>query len=203
LRKYILNGTLAPSSRLVELQLAGQFEVSRTPVREALKRLAAEGLVALDPSRGMIVREVDRSEAEEIYMIREVLEGLAARLAAQRITPEMIAKLRVLAELMQEAADEHRWEAVVQMNISFHKTLYGAAGSEQLASIARSLDETVRRFSTMAFTVPERVTEVTREHVNIIRALEDGDPDRAEAAARQHVLRARQNLAVLFPPPEL
>jgi DNA-binding GntR family transcriptional regulator len=197
LRKYILNGTLAPSTRLVELQLASQFDVSRTPVREALKRLAAEGLVALDPVRGMVVREINPAEAEDIYVIREVLDGLGARLAAGRISAGSLAKLHVLTELMQEAADDHRWEAVVQMNISFHEVLYSAANNERLSLIARSLEETVRRFSTMAFSHPERVAQVIHEHQEIIRALEEGDPDRAEAVTRQHMVHARSHMSGL------
>lgn len=199
-RAYILNGTLAPGTRLVEVQLAGQFEVSRTPVREALKRLATEGLVALDPVRGMVVRDINPAEAEDIYVIREMLDGLGARLAAERISEASLAKLRVLTELMQEAADDHRWAAVVQMNISFHDVLYSAARNERLSLIARSLEEAVRRFSTMAFANPERVGEVILEHIEIIRALEAGDPDQAEAVTRQHMVRARAHMSGLVQP---
>jgi DNA-binding GntR family transcriptional regulator len=195
LRADILNGTLGPATRLVELQLASQFEVSRTPVREALTRLAAEGLVATDPARGVLVRGIDPAEAYDIYVIREVLEGLAARLAAEVVTSAQLSKLRVLTELMQDAADNQRWEAVVQMNISFHEVLYSAADNQRLAVMGRSMEETVRRYSGLAFSSAERLAEVVREHVDIIRALEDGDPDRAEAIAREHMVRARANLA--------
>lgn len=197
IRKDILNGTLPPAARLVELQLASQLDVSRTPVREALKRLAAEGLVALDPVRGMVVREINPSEAEDIYMIREVLDGLSARLAAERISPTALGKLHVLTELMQQAADDHRWEAVVQMNISFHEVLYSAAGNERLSLIARSLEESVRRFSTMAFSHPERVADVIEEHAEIIHSLEERDPDRAEQITRRHMIQARMHMSGL------
>lgn len=196
-RKDILNGTLPPATRLVEVQLASQFEVSRTPVREALKRLAAEGLIVLDPVRGMVVREIDAREAEDVYVIREMLDGLGSRLAAQRISPAALTKLRVLTELMQQAAEHHSWAAVVQMNISFHEVLYRAAGNERLSAIGRSLEESVRRFSAMAFTTPERVGEVIQEHTEIIDALEAHDADRAEAVTRQHMVRARLRMSAL------
>ncbi|HEY3058083.1 MAG TPA: GntR family transcriptional regulator, partial [Chloroflexota bacterium] len=114
LRDQILTGALAPLTRLVELQVAHQFAVSRTPVREALKRLIAEGMVVGDPQRGMVVRDVDPAEVEDIYIIREVLDGLAARLAAGRASDTDLIKLHLLMELMQESAAAQRWEAVVQ-----------------------------------------------------------------------------------------
>lgn len=198
IRQQILNGVLGPGARLVELQLASQFEVSRTPVREALKRLSAEGLVAMDAVRGLVVREVDQSEAEDIYLIREVLDGLAARLASQRATPADRSKLTVLTELMRESARAERWEAVVQMNVAFHEVLYAAAHNEPLSAMGRTLQDAVRRYSAMAFTSPVRLQEVLDEHDQIARALSDGDPDRAESIARDHMVRARENLSALF-----
>ena len=86
-KDQIISGDLAPGSRLIELNIAADFGVSRTPVREALKRLAAENLVLADPARGMIVHAPDAGEIEDVFVVREALDGLAARLAAHRITP--------------------------------------------------------------------------------------------------------------------
>jgi DNA-binding GntR family transcriptional regulator len=194
IRRAIVDGTLSPGARLVELELASTFHVSRTPVREALKRLAAEGLASADRARGMVVRAVDREEAEHIYVIRAALDGVAARLAAERITPAQISKLRVLTELMETSARDHRWDAIVQMNITFHEVLYSAAHNAPLAAIGLSLEEAVRRFSSVAFAVPERVAEVIAEHAQIVDALADHDPDRAEMLARTHMVAARANL---------
>ncbi len=198
LRDQILTGALEPNARLVELQLAAQFAVSRTPVREALKRLTAEGLVSVDPLRGMVVRDVDAAELEDIYVIREMLEGLAARLAAERITPTDLTKLHLLMELMEESARAQRWEAVVQINIKFHEVLYGTARNERLALIGRSLQDAVRRYSSVAFSSPDRVAAVLREHEELVRALEARDPDGAELASRRHLAAARRNLASVF-----
>jgi DNA-binding GntR family transcriptional regulator len=144
------------------------------------------------------VRDINPAEAQDIYAIREVLDGLGARLAARHISAGSLAKLKVLTELMQEAAHDHRWEAVVQMNISFHEVLYSAANNERLSLIARSLEETVRRFSSLAFSDPQRVAEVIREHQEIIRALQEGDPDQAEAVTRQHMVRASSHMSGQF-----
>ncbi len=198
LRDQILTGALEPNARLVELQLAAQFAVSRTPVREALKRLTAEGLVSVDPVRGMVVRDVDAAELEDIYVIREMLEGLAARLAAERITPTDLTKLHLLMELMEESSRSQRWEAVVQINIKFHEVLYDTARNERLALIGRSLQDAVRRYSSLAFTRPERVAAVLREHEELVRALEARDPDLAEATSRKHLAAARRNLSHVF-----
>lgn len=198
LRDQILTGVLVPNERLVELQLASEFNVSRTPIREALKRLAAEGLVSVEPLRGTVVRDIDATEVEDIYTIREVLDGLAVNLAAQRITAPDLAKLHLLGELMQESARARRWEAVVQINIKFHEVLYSAARNERLALIARSLQDAVHHYSSMAFTDPERVAEVLEEHEEIVAALETRDAKQAEALARRHMARARSNLSRLL-----
>lgn len=195
LREQIFAGTLAPGARLVELQLAAQFDVSRTPVREALKRLTAEGLVSLDSARGMVVRDLDPREVEQIYLIREVLEGLAARLAVHAATAAEVGKLHLLMDMMEESARNQRWEVVVQANLKFHEVLLAASGNERLCSMARSLQDFVWRFSSVAFTNHARVEKVLTEHRAIVAALEAGDADRAETLARQHMTIARTNLA--------
>src|SRR5207247_5417691 len=137
LRDQILTGALAPRTRLVELQVAQLFAVSRTPVREALTRLIAEGLVVGDALRGMVVRDVDPAEVEDIYIIREVLDGLAARLAAARATPNDLTRLHLLMELMPESAATQHWEAVGQININIHKVLYSVVSNNLLTGIGR------------------------------------------------------------------
>ena len=200
LRDQILTGALAPRTRLVELQVAHQFAVSRTPVREALKRLIAEGLVVGDPLRGMVVRDVDPAEVDDIYIIREVLDGLAARLAATHATPTDLIRLHLLMELMAESAAAHRWEAVVQINVKFHEVLYSAAGNDRLALIGRSLQDAVRRYSPRALSDPERVAAVLKEHAAIVRAIEAHDLAAAELSARSHLAAARQNFTAMLAP---
>jgi DNA-binding GntR family transcriptional regulator len=192
LKHRILAGMLEPGSRLVELQLATEFAVSRTPVREALKRLTAEGLITVDPVRGIVVSDVDARELEEIFVVREVLDGLAARLAAGRVSSTDLTKLHLLMDMMRDAVRSGQWEGMVQANIKFHDVLHQAAGNERLRHLTRNLLDFVRRFSNEAFASQERSAEVLAEHEEIIKAMEARDPDLAEKVARRHVESARE-----------
>lgn len=195
IKESIVSGELAPGSRLVELSLADQFGVSRTPVREALKRLLTEGLVMVDPSHGMIVRGINQQEVEQIYMIREVLDGLAARLATDRVSAENLARLNSLMEIMSTAVEQHNEEALVQANIRFHETMYQASQNDRLTELGRGLNDFIRRFSRTAFRSYERDKEVLEEHQAIIQALKRRDPEAAERLAREHMRKARSFLA--------
>ena len=197
LRYSILRGQLTPNTRLVELNLAAEFGVSRTPVREALKRLSAEGLVTADSSRGMVVRGLTFREVEEIYEVREVLDGLATRLAARRISPEELAKLRLLLQAMHEHIESGQREALVQANVKFHDIIVQAARNDWLALTMRGITDFIHRFSHVSYSNLERNRAVLAEHGAIIEALERGDGESAEQLAREHVVRARSFLARL------
>lgn len=194
LREDIISGRLAPGTRLVELNIAADFGVSRTPVREALKRLTAEKLVLSDPSRGVIVHAPDASEIEDVFVVREALDALAARLAAHRITPSELARLRVIVDAMREAIRSGRREQVVVANQRFHDVIYAAAGNDMLARVASDLRDFVRRFTTLPFASPDRVEHVLAEHEAILEALAAHDPEAAEAASRRHLEAAREYL---------
>lgn len=197
LREMILDGELPPQTRLVEIQLAEQFEVSRTPVREALKRLAAEQLVLSDAVRGLIVHAPEPHEIEDVYRVRDALDALAVRLAAVRITPDEVQHLRLVLDSMAEAIREQRTDLVVNANIAFHDVIYRAAGSATLWRLARELSDFVRRFSTGAFSSPERSSAVLREHEAILDALERHDQDAAVVASTQHLRTASDYLVKL------
>jgi len=192
LKEQIISGTLAPDSRLIELTIAAQFGVSRTPVREALKRLAVENLVLSDPARGMIVHAPDARSIEDVFIVREALDGLATRLAAHRITPSELSRLKVVVDSMEEAIRTGRREHVVVANTHFHDVIYAAAGNEVLERLGRDLREFVRRFTTLPFASPDRVDHVLNEHRAIVDALERHDPDAAEAASNAHLGAARE-----------
>lgn len=191
LKEQIISGALAPDVRLIELAIAAEFSVSRTPVREALKRLAVENLVLADPARGMVVHAPDAREIEDVFIVREALDALAARLAAHRITPSELGRLRVVVDSMEEAIATGRREQVVVANTHFHDVIYAAAGNEMLERLGRDLREFVRRFTTLPFASPERVDRVLLEHRAIVAALEAHDPEAAEAASRSHLAAAR------------
>jgi DNA-binding GntR family transcriptional regulator len=197
LRDRIISGGLAPDTRLIELSIAAEFQVSRTPVREALKRLAAEGLVLADPARGIVVHSPDPADIENVFVVREALDGLAARLAAYRITPSEIGRLGVIVDAMAEAIAAGRREQVVIANVRFHDVIYSAAGNPMLERIARDLREFVRRFTTLPFASPERVHDVLEEHRAIVEAMRAHDPEAAERASMAHLEAARDYLVRL------
>jgi len=192
LKERIISGELAPDTRLIELSIAAEFGVSRTPVREALKRLAAENLVLADPTRGIVVHAPDPAEIEDVFVLREALDGLAARLAAHRITPSELSRLRLIVDSMREAVENDRREQIIVANMRFHDVIYTAAGNQMLARVARDLRDFVRRFSTLPFASPDRVHHVLDEHRAILEALEAHDPEAAERASHGHLVAARE-----------
>lgn len=192
-KEAILNGDLPPGSRLVELALADDLGMSRTPVREALNRLLAEELAVVDPMRGMIVKPFDAREVEDFYTLREVLDGLAAKLAAQRISQDQLIRLGALVERMELATEKGDEKALVHANVLFHETIFDASANQRLLSLSRTLSDFVRRLSSVAFSDPERDREVAREHRAILDALESRDPEQAERCAREHMAHARSH----------
>jgi DNA-binding GntR family transcriptional regulator len=197
LRDDIISGAVVPGARLVELEIAAEFGVSRTPVREALKRLTAEKLVLSDPARGVVVHAPDPSEIEDVFIVREALDGLAARLAAHRITPSELSRLRVIVESMRQSVEADRREQIVVANQRFHDVIYAAAGNPILTRVGSDLRDYVRRFSTLRFANPDRVRYVLAEHERILAALMAHDPEAAEAASDGHLGAAREYLVQL------
>ncbi|HEY8691328.1 MAG TPA: GntR family transcriptional regulator [Chloroflexota bacterium] len=195
LRDRIVEGKLPPGTRLVEFELAQQFDSSRTPVREALKRLSAEGLVSIDPARGMVVREIDAVQAEEIYVIREVIDGLAGRLAAPRVTEDDLTRLRVLMDTQRECVQDGDWLEMTRANRRYHEVIYRASGSRHLMEMAGNLHDLVRTFSLRCFANPERGQLVVDEHERIAEGLLAHDAPGVEAASKEHIARARAHHA--------
>ncbi|HEX6321814.1 MAG TPA: GntR family transcriptional regulator, partial [Burkholderiales bacterium] len=140
MRERILSGAFAPRAHLKEEELAARIGTSRTPVRDALRRLAGEGLVAMQRDRGTYVAEFSREEIEEIFVLRAGLEAYAAALAARRISPAQLARLERLAgEMEAQARREERFARFAALNNDFHLTVLEAARSPRLASLLRPL----------------------------------------------------------------
>lgn len=194
LRKMILSGELPPETRLVETQFAEQFNVSRTPVREALKRLASDKLVQGDPVRGLIVHDPEPHEVSDMYLVREVLESLATQLAAQRISTYELHQLRMAHESMASAVENGRADLAISANLAFHDVIYRSARNDTLFRLSRELSDLVQRFSASAFSDKERVQAVVDEHAEILAALEKHDPQEAATASSRHMQSSSSNL---------
>jgi DNA-binding GntR family transcriptional regulator len=186
LREQILSGQLESGVWLVEASLAEQFGVSRTPVREALRRLADDRLVSIDTYRGAVVRGIEAQEAVEIGEIHEVHDGLAARLAAQRADQSGIAQLGELTRVMRERLEAGDWDAAVMANVRFHALIYDLAGNSRLSAISRGQSQAMQRFSAGALADSQRALQIVAEHEHCVAAIAARDEDAAEHAAREH-----------------
>ena len=191
LRERILGGTMAPGERLVEGRLSQELGVSRMPVREALRQLAAEGLVTIEPRRGASVTSINPDQVRELVEVRATLEGLNAKLAARRHDPEKIAELeRILREGTELAASDGDLATMMRLNQRFHDALGNIAANSVLRDIMRSLrDRTAVLFAPLN---RERGRQNWDEHAAILRAVIKGDAELAALLAARHVYSAAQ-----------
>lgn len=188
LRAAIQAGQLSPGTRLREVELAESLGLSRTPVREALSRLESEGLVVNEPNRGMMVTQLDASMVSELYVMREVLEGTAAALAARHATDVEISLLRDIVERDLAILDDPERMAV--NNRLFHETLHRCAHNRYLLKTLRSLHESMALLGRTTLAVPGRARGSYEEHLALVEALEKRDPALAEQITRRHIQQA-------------
>ena len=182
----ILNGKLQPGARIVETRIAQQFGVSQGPVREALRDLELFGFVVSSPFRGTQVRQISTDDLLEIYPIRASLEGVAARVAAEKIDGATLAHLEELIGAMREAAarDDHRAQA--DADHAFHHAIVKASGNHMLMHVWQTMRLSITTCVTHSVT-HRSLHEIAERHVVVLDALRAHDPERAEAAIRRHI----------------
>lgn len=199
LREAILDGEIKAGQRLREEELAREFGVSRTPIREALQQLSSEGLIDISPHQGAVVTGLTTDDILAIYVVREALEGVAARLAARRATPEQCKTLLAIVEEMAAVASNGNPAALAQLNLQFHAELRRAANNRHLDKYLSQVEHAVRRFGQTTFAYPGRAASTVEEHRAIVDAVVAGDAERAEALAIEHMREARKlRLKMLF-----
>lgn len=185
LRNAILRGELAGGSRLVQADIAETLDVSTTPVREALRDLASEGLIRLDAHRGGVVHELTTDELIEIYDIRLILEPAAIRRAVERITEAQIDRIDKIHQKMVEDPD---YAEFVDYNREFHMSIYDAAGSPRLVSILQGLlDASVMYVSAAVHQMPELRDRAFHDHTAILAAIRERDTEQAAQAIADHI----------------
>ena len=190
IRERILNGELAPGERLVESRLSAELGVSRVPVREALRSLAADGVVTIEPRRGASVTAYSAAHIQELVEVRATLEALNAKLAARRHNPELIAKLQQIVSQGAEIAKSNDPKQLQEDNVNFHEALAGVAANSVLRDMVRSLrDRTAPIFAPHS---RKRARENWEEHAAIVRAVIAGDAELAGLLAARHVYSAAQ-----------
>jgi DNA-binding GntR family transcriptional regulator len=191
LREAILDGALPPSTWLREDEIAHTLHVSRTPVREAIRRLADENLVVKTTHQGSVVAGLSLEDVLALYVVRENLEGLAGRLAAVRSTPQLVDGLEASQKRLRQAGERGEPGAMSRENLEFHRLLRAAAGNPYLERFLTQVEHAVRRLPTTTFAAAGRPDAVLAEHQAIVDSVRAHDGDAAEAAATKHMHEAR------------
>mgnify|MGYP005841818391 CR=1 FL=1 len=195
LRDEILSGKIKPGDSLNTLALSKRLDVSRTPIREALNRLISVGLVESIPYRGSVVRKLSVDEIIEIYYIRAALSGVCARLAVGKITPEQKERLAGLCGEMEALRDSDDHTGLLEKNFIFHDIIFKASGAPRIESLAMQFYQQSEQYRALGLEIPGRITQVCEEHRMILRAIEDGDFDKADYHSREHQLNTARCIA--------
>jgi DNA-binding GntR family transcriptional regulator len=190
LRDAIWDGRIKKGERVREEEVARSLGVSRTPVREALQRLQQRGLLVIGGGRGLVVAELSQHQVVELYAMRQVLEGSAARFAAQHATEPEVAILSRLQQDLQSAADDAT--LLTNLNRRFHQAIYEAAHNQYLMQTLDLLHDSFALLHSTTFRMPSRRLASDSEHRRIVDAIAVRDADRAEAVAREHIAQAQR-----------
>lgn len=183
-------GRILPGDRIREEDVAQSLGVSRTPVREALQHLQARRLVEMAPGRGIVVVELNTQQVMELYAMREVLEGAAARFAAQHALPAEIAMMRELTDEFDAAKGDA--QLLARINASLHRTIYEAARNRYMHEALNNLEDALSLLQNTTFSLPERHASASAEHRAIVDAIEKRDSDAAESISRAHIREAQR-----------
>jgi len=194
LREAIVSGRLKPGERLMEVQLAEEMGVSRTPVREAIRKLELEGLVVMITRRGAYVSNLSIRDVTETFEIRAALESLAAGLAAERITPEGLEQLERILVRIGECMDDSNVDRLVELDEEFHSILFAASRNQRLTQIVSNLREQINRFRKTSLSTPGRFRAVFEEHKRIAEAISQGNSSLAQSLAKEHMENAEMSI---------
>lgn len=187
LKKQILTGKIAPGTRMMEVELAEAMDVSRTPVREATRKLEKDGLVVIEPRRGAYVSEISVKDMVDTLVVRESLEGLAASLACQRITREELEQLDAMTNRYSDAIASGNMDQIIQEDESFHRAIVELSGNKTLNSLFETVRELALRFRYLYYEDFSRYENMPTEHMSIVEAIRSGEPAMARDVSEKHV----------------
>ncbi|MDN5292923.1 MAG: hypothetical protein PWQ91_490 [Eubacteriales bacterium] len=194
LREAIISGRLKPGERLMEVQLAEEMGVSRTPVREAIRKLELEGFVVMVPRKGAYVADISLKDIADVFEVRAALEGLAAALAAERITEEELEQLERLLVQLAEKIEKNDLTGLIEIDTQFHEVLYRACRNAKLVQILGNLREQIQRFRATSLASPGRMKFALDEHKKIVEAVAERNVELARALAQEHIENAENSL---------
>ncbi len=192
LKRQIMIGEIPPGTRMMEVELADDMGVSRTPIREAIRKLEKEGLVSIEPRRGAYASEVSIKDMVDVLEVREFLEGMAAGLASKRITEEETEAIKHAVEAYREAVESGATEEIIEEDEIFHKLIVDCSGNKTLIQMINQVQELALRFRYIYYEDFSRYQNMPDEHQEILDAVLSGDPEVARKAADEHVLRLKE-----------
>lgn len=196
IRDLIIEGRINPGERLQEPEMANALKVSRTPLREAFLQLESEGFLIVNPRKGAIVTELSLKDAEELYLIKGTLEALAARIAVNNISEDLLNELTLLNSQMNNISrqDDKDYKKFLEINAKFHQLIYEASGNQRLIKLISLLRNQTLRYNFIFLSLLSHLEESVEEHVEIINALKSKDEDKAEGLLKKHSETARKAL---------
>ncbi len=194
LRQAILRGELRPGERLMEIHLAQKLGVSRTPVREAIRKLELEGLVIMIPRKGAVVAEITISDLEDVLEVRMALEELAIKYACRRITPEQLEELKSLSDEFKKTLYGNDVGACAQADMKFHEAIYASTGNGRLVQILNNLREQMYRYRMEYLKDRQSYSLLVREHEEILYYLEQRDEKMALEVTSRHIGRQKEHI---------
>ena len=194
IREAIIGGKLRPGERLMEIQLAEEMGVSRTPIREAIRKLELEALVVMIPRKGAYVAGLSMKDIADVFEIRRALEGLAAELACERITDEELEELERYLVRIAEDIESQDISKVVATDTDFHTLLYKASRNQRLSQTINNLREQIQRFRMTSLSYPGRMRNALEEHRKIVEAISARDSEAARKIAQEHIENAENSM---------
>ena len=192
LKLQILTGKITPGTRMMEVELADEMGVSRTPIREAIRKLEKEGLVTIEPRRGAYASDISVKDMVDTLEVREDLEGLAAALAAERMTDEQMEELIQITRKYSEAISNSDTEKIISYDEQFHKHIVACSGNKTLIQLSETVQELALRFRYLFYDDFSRYENMPVEHRQILDAIKGGDADTARQTADNHVKRLKE-----------
>ncbi len=194
LQNDILNGKYSTGDSLIETRLSEEMGVSRTPIREAIRQLELEGLVQSIPNKGAIVTGISAKDIEDIYIIRMMIEGLAARWAAENITDDELAELKETIELEEFYTLKNDTEHLLKFDSMFHEIIFKASKSRPLMHMLSTFHHYLQSARNISISSPGRAQKALEEHKAILKAITERDSEMAEKLTTEHVKNASINL---------
>ena len=192
LKRQIMIGEIPPGTRMMEVELADDMGVSRTPIREAIRKLEKEGLVSIEPRRGAYASEISIKDMVDVLEVREFLEGMAAGLASKRITEEETEAIKHAVEAYRDAVESGNTEEIIREDEIFHKLIVDCSGNKTLIQMINQVQELALRFRYIYYEDFSRYQNMPNEHQEILDAVLTGDPETARKVADEHVLRLKE-----------